>query len=109
MTNTECLLKLIKENPDLPVIPAVDAEVVGDDSHWWIGSWGRSKVTEYYQGRELLHFKTDDEEEALVDMVGCKYAETKDGRDVYDLSDEEWKELYDSLPWVEAIVVCIDV
>ena len=30
---TEQLLQLIKENPELPVVPMVDGEVVGDDSY----------------------------------------------------------------------------
>ena len=108
MTNTEHFLKLVKENPDLPVVPMVDEQVVADDcSTWWLGEWGQSEVTEYYIGRERIHLKSDDEEEALVDMVGCKYSETKDGRDIYDLSDEEWKALYESLEWVKAIVVYI--
>ena len=29
--------------------------------------------------------------------------------DIYELSDEEWKELYESLDWVKAIVVYINV
>ena len=37
MTKTEELLKLIKENPDLPVVPMVNDEVVGDDSYrYWL-------------------------------------------------------------------------
>ena len=108
MNNSEKLLKLVQENPDLPVIPMVDSEVVADDSYyWWIGEWGNSEVTEYYMGREHVHFKSDDEEDVLTDMSGCKYSMTKDGRDVYDLSDDEWNELYNSIEWKRAIVVYI--
>lgn len=101
------LLELIKQNPDLPVVPMVDSEVVADDFGYWLGKWGRCEVTEYYNGRGRIHFRDDDEEFVLVDMEGCKYSHTKDGRDVYDLSDDEWKELYESLPWIKAIVVYI--
>lgn len=108
MNNSEKLLKLVQENPDLPVIPMVDSEVVADDGYqWWMGEWGHSEVTEYYTGREGVHFKSDDEEDVLIDMAGCKYSMTKDGRDVYDLSDDEWNELYNSLEWKRAIVVYI--
>lgn len=108
MNNSEKLLKLVQENPDLPVIPMVDSEVVADDGYtWWMGEWGISEVTEYYMGREGVHFKSDDEEDVLTDMAGCKYSMTKDGRDVYDLSDDEWNELYNSLEWKKAIVVYI--
>lgn len=110
MTKTEELLNLIKENPELPIIPMVGTEVVADDCYsYWIGSWGRSEVTEYYVGREYVHFKDDDVENVLTDMVGCNYGQTKDGKDIWDdLSDEEWDELFKSLPWVKAIVVYIE-
>lgn len=106
---TKELLDLIKANPDLPVIPMVDYEVVCDDcSTYWMGSWGNAQVDEYYIGNERVHFKSDDEESVLGDMKGCEYYKTKDGRDIIDdLTDEEWKELYESIPWKKAIIVYI--
>ena len=102
------IIKLIEENPDLPIIPVVDSEVVADDGFtYWRGKWGWSKVTEFYEGREHWHTKDDDQEDVLIDMVGCNYSETKDGRDIYDLSDKEWDSLYESLPWEKAIIVYI--
>jgi len=107
--NTKELLKLIQENPDLPIVPMVDQEIVADDCcTWWLGKWGRCEKTKYYSGREYVHFYDDDQEDALKDMVGCRYGETPDGRDIYDdLSDDEWNTLYESLPWIECIVVYI--
>ena len=109
MTNIETLLTLIKENPDLPIVPLVDSEVVADDCcSWWLSAWGRAEIKEIYIGREHVHIKDeDDEEEVLCDMVGCKYSTTPDGRDVYDLTDEEWDELYKSIPWTKCIAVRI--
>lgn len=43
MSKTEELLKLIKENPDLPIVPMVDSEVVQDDFGYWLGAWGASR------------------------------------------------------------------
>ena len=106
--NLEEFLRLIQENPDLRIVPMVQEDVVSDDSYsWWIGEWGRAEVNEIYCGREHIHFKDDDEEDVLCDMVGCKYGDTKDGRDVYNLSDEEWTELFNSLEWEKVIVVYI--
>lgn len=108
MTKTEELLKLIKENPDLPVVPMVDSEIVVDDSYqYWLGRWGRSEVTEYYLGNERVHFRSDDEEDVMSDLEGCKYGCNPQGRDIYDLSDEEWDALYKSIPWIKCIVVYI--
>lgn len=102
------LIKLMQENPDLPIIPMVDSEVVCDDSGYWMGAWGHCKVTEYYLGRERIHFKDEDDEEwVLGDLVGGWYCHDPQGRDIYDLSDEEWNELYQSVPWTKCIVVYI--
>jgi hypothetical protein len=103
------LIKLIEENPDLPIVPMVDSEVVADDGGYWLGKWGRCEVTEYYQGREYIHFRDDDEEDVLKDMVGCKYYCDQQGRDITVLTDEEWNVLYESIPWVKCIVVYIGV
>ena len=102
------IIKLIEENPDLPIVPMVDSEIVGDDYGYWKGEWGRCEVTEYYEGREHIHFKDfDDEEDVLNDLVGCEYSYDPQGRDIYDLSDDEWDKLYKSIPWVKGIVVYI--
>lgn len=108
MSRITKLLELIKANPDLPVIPMVDAEIVGDDYGWWLGEWGYSEVTEYYNGKEKIHFKYDDDEDVLNDIRGCEYGHDLKGRDIYELSDEEWDKLYASLPWEKAIVVRIN-
>ena len=104
------IIKLIEENPDLPVVPMVDSEVVADDGGCWLGKWGNCEVTEYYAGRERIHFKDDnDEEDVLNDMVGCKYSHDPQGRDIYDLTDDEWDAIYKSIPWTKCIVVYITV
>ncbi len=42
------LLKLIQENPELPVVPMVAGEVVPNDEYgYWLGRWGKAKVDEY--------------------------------------------------------------
>jgi len=110
MSEEKGLFDLMRENPELPIVPMVDSEVVAsDDYDWWLGKWGRAEVTEYYLGESGVHFKYDDEEDVLTDMFGCNYGRTKDGRDIYDLSDEEWDTLYKSIPWIKCIAVRITV
>ena len=101
------IIKLIEENPELPVVPMVDSEVVADDGGYWLGKWGRCEITEYYEGREYIHFRDDDEENVLNDLVGCKYGYDSQGRDIYDLTDAERDALYKSVPWIKCIVVYI--
>ncbi len=43
----EGLLELMKENPDLPVVPFVDADIIADDSGFWLGCWGIVRVHYY--------------------------------------------------------------
>lgn len=105
MNNFGELLTLMKDNPDLPVLPMVDGEIVaGDEYSYWVGSWGRCSVDSYLisDRAERIFFKSED--------------------DVFDvlerhLSDEEFEELphtedecrpyYEALPWKKAIVVYI--
>lgn len=44
---TQTLLNLVKENPDLPIVPMVNYEVVPDDCGRWMGSFGYAYVGEY--------------------------------------------------------------
>ena len=69
--NIKDLLTLIQENPDLPVVPMVDQEIVADECYtWWLGKWGRCKKTKYYSGRNYIHFYDDDELTAYAEGLG---------------------------------------
>jgi hypothetical protein len=53
------LLKLVAENPDLPIVAMVDGEIVGDPSMMWLGSITRVLISDigligerYYDDRE---------------------------------------------------------
>lgn len=109
MSAIEKLINLAKENPELPIVPMVYGEIAQDDCGYWMGTWGECEITEYYCGQEKIHFKDDDEENVLCDMVGCYYGCDKNGNDIYDLSDDEWDKLYQSIPWIKCIVVYIEM
>lgn len=103
--NRNKLLKLVEENPDLPVIPIVDGEIPGDDCGYWLGAWGNSRIDEYLlvSNRDLVVFKSDDDvfdvlERCLSDEKFEKLPE----------SEEECKPIYDALPWIKAIIVYIN-
>lgn len=53
------LLELMQANPELPVIPCVDGDVVsGDEYYCWLGSWGESatayKIAEFAREQGYL-------------------------------------------------------
>lgn len=106
--NITRLLALIKENPDLPIVPMVDAEIVaGDDFGRWMGSWGYSKVDEYLippKDYEPMIFKSDDDVFDTLEKVLTE-AEFNALPDV----EAECRKAYDALPWVKAIMVNIDL
>lgn len=106
--NIKTLLELIKENPELPIVPMVDAEIVGDGYGRWSGTWGKAMVDRYviadigWEARIIFEsdgdvlealekYLTDDEFERLSD------------------DEAEWQKIYDGLPWIKAIIVNIDV
>lgn len=101
----EELFRLIKENPDLPILPMVDSEIVADDGYArWTASWGSAYVGEYIIGNERVYFKDEDEDEAetvLNDCIG--------GEDFYAVPEAEVERIYNELPWIKAIIVNIDL
>lgn len=62
--NTMKFLKLVKENPNLPIIPLVNYEVVCEDYGNWVGSFGSSFVGEYTLFNDRFY---DDREEFKED------------------------------------------
>ena len=97
------LFKLIKENPDLPILPMVDSEIVADDVYArWTGSWGSAEITEYIIGDERVYFKDDDDPETVLnDCIG--------GVDYWEQPEDVVEREYNNLPWVKVIVVNIDM
>lgn len=103
--NREELFRLMQENPELPVVPMVDYEIVADDSGRWLGSWGSSYIGEYLIGEEQVHFREDDDPSEVDKVLSERY-----GDDYYtDMTDEQEAEAYAGLPWIKAIIVNIDL
>lgn len=105
MNNGKELLKLVQENPDLPIAPMVDGEVCqGDTWRYWLGSFGRAEVTEYVCANECFYTRNDQDclEEELANTLCDDYP---------DMSDEEFfqmiHEKVEALPWKKAIIVYI--
>ena len=104
--NREELFRLMAENPELPVVPMVDSEIVCDDYYSrWLGSWGCCYIGEYYCGDERIFFREDDDEAeieaAVIDEFGDETWE--------QMTEEEAKAEYAALPWIKAIIVDIDL
>lgn len=95
------LLELMQANPELPVIPCVDGDVVsGDEYYCWLGSWGESAVQEFVIGRERTYYREDDISE--MNDVLCEHY---DPELVDNMTEEETRAAYNALPWKKAIFV----
>ncbi len=105
--NRDYLFKLMQENPELPVIPFVDGEIVpNDDFGIWMGSWGTSCIDEYLippQDYNPVIFKSDDD--VFDTLEKCLPVE-----EFYRLPDidSQYRKVYDALPWIKAIIVSIN-
>jgi hypothetical protein len=105
--NVNILLGLIKENPNLPIVPMVATECVSDDSYgYWMAEWSKAEVTKYWCSDERI-WEYDYSFDELID-----YWIDDNFEDYATLSDEELKNLaiktVNGYEWVDAIVVYIE-
>lgn len=105
--NIEKLLELIKENPELEILPMVDSECVqGEDFAYWMGEWGEAEVDEYFHLDERVYFKSEDYEEMVDTMIGNL------DDDFPNMPDDEIeklaKNMVDNEAWTKAIIVRIN-
>ena len=110
MNKTQDFLELVKQNPDLPIVPMVDSEIVADDGYaWWLGSFGCASVGEYVCIKMYgeNRFFTKDEQDEIEEYFADNLADERD----YDLHESEIEKLAheqaENLPWVKAIIVYI--
>lgn len=102
--NWEELFRLMQENPNLPVVPMVDAEICGDDSGYWCGAWGHASVDEYLicKRYDYMAVKSWDD---VFDVLE-KYL-TDEEFEMLPETESECMKVYDKLPWTKAIIVYI--
>lgn len=98
--NRDELLRLMNENPDLLVVPMVDAEIPEDDVGYWVAALGDARVDEYLLASDCVLFKSDDD---IFDALE-RYLPYEE---FLKLPEEEsaCRPYYDALPWEKAIIV----
>lgn len=106
-------LRLVRENPDLPILPCVRSEVVsGDDYNWWLGSFGEARLGKivWFSMRGEDRLFTDDEQDDIEEYIADEMCEDEANE---HLTDEEIDriahERAEALPWVKAILVYVDL
>lgn len=102
---TSELIKLINENPGLPIITMMNDEiVVTDDFGYYLAEFGHVAVDEFVISRRgMMLFKSDDDVFDVLDR--CL---SFDEFEKLPETEEECRPFYDALPWMKAIIVYID-
>lgn len=102
-------LKLVRDNPDLPIVPMVDSEIVAEDGYaWWLGSFGCASVGEYvcFNMHGENRFYTRDEQCEIEEYIADEIYEdalVEPCEGIEKLAHER----AEALPWVKAILVRI--
>lgn len=106
----EKLIKLMLENPDLPVMCKVDSDIIADDGYaWWLGAFNEKiapEIDEYNTNHDsVLIFKSDEDYESW-------FEDFFDVDDYKDIPDDEWdefvkKKVDDVAGWEKAIFISI--
>lgn len=114
LTPTQQLLKLVAENPDLPILPMIHGEVCQDDCHYWSAEIKCCEVNEYViyddYGSPRVFFKddTDDLYEEIYDEYYDEIKrETISEREREEYAESRALERIDSLAWKKAIILFI--
>jgi len=96
-------IQLIKDNPELPILPMVSYEIAAEDCPtYWGGSWGKSSIEEYLVVGERITYKgNDDPVDLLEEMLSTDEFE--------QMTDDEILLAYEALPWIKAIIVYIEL
>lgn len=101
--NIKNLLRLIKEHPNLPIVPMVGQGIVADCTDEWIANFGKAEIRKICMYEEAIIF---------YDENLLKIAEALDFyRDFLGVCGETGKltkEAIDSLDWLEAIIVHVE-
>lgn len=99
------LLQLLKDNPELEIVPMVDCEVCGgDDYSWWIGSWGTASVDEYWSDDEKIYFRSESEDELIDDAIDEEWPEEMTDEKIEKAASEK----VNSYKWTKCICVKIN-
>lgn len=101
--NLRELFTLISENPDLPILPYVDSEIVADDGYSrWLASWGSSHIIEYIMVEMYNDYPEMIEKDDTEQYKEFLY-------DTTEMTEQEIEEHIKNIDWIKAIAVNIDL
>ncbi len=99
-------LQLVKDNPDLPIVPFVDGEICPDCCGSWMASFGGARIDEYLFPMDPdspVIFRSYDD---VFDTLEHRLTDAE--FEALPADEEACRAVYDGLPWTRAIIVNID-
>ena len=107
------LLRLVAENPSLPVVPMVYSEVVQDEGYaWWLGSFGEVSVDEYVMFKSSKYddgkYYTKDDQDEIEEIIAEWVSEENPQMSDEDIFAEAHRQA-EALPWKKAILVYVNL
>ena len=107
--NSEEFVRLVSENPTLPIMPMVYTDCVQDDGHgWWAAEMGTPKIDEYYVEDERIYLKSNDLEELVEKFIDNNYDEEPYASMIEEELEEFAKQTVENYEWTKAIMLPID-
>lgn len=103
--NIKHLIRLMDENPDLPVIPMVGQDIVADCTGEWVAHFGKAEIKKMCIYGEKVIFRED--KNAIKTVEALELEGLTEGR-AREESIEKLNGYLDELEWLEAIIVHIE-
>ena len=103
--NVKALVQLMREHPDLPVIPVVGQDIVADCTGEWVAHFGKAEVKKMCIYGEKVIFR--EEKNAIKTVEALELEGLTEGR-TREESIEKLTGYLDELDWLEAIIVHIE-
>lgn len=102
--NLDTLFELIKQNPNLPIVPMVNYEIVADDcATYWMASWGAARIDSYILKNDRIWYLSDGKEEIFENLFEFPVDFPKEQEEQF------MEDAVSSLPWTRAIMVKIEL
>ena len=109
--NINHLLQLIKDNPNLPILPMVSTECVGgDDFAYWGASWGKASIEEWWADESeegKMYYKSSDYSDLIDKFMEDREIDFDLDPLANDLEEYATK-IVNELNWGKAIIVKIN-
>ena len=103
--NVKALVQLMREHPDLPVIPVVGQDIVADCIGEWVAHFGKAEVKKMCIYGEKVIIR--EEKDAIKTVEALELEGLTEGR-TREERIEKLNGYLDELDWLEAIIVHIE-